>query len=190
MKTTAYTMAVLVVSAAAAGAQTPAPGEAKGALAPSATHLHLSAKGTIAELPDVLVGDLTVEATSPSAVTAQRKVNEMMLQGMKEARANEGIEARAMGYSVNQIDLDEGACPMRSHPRRMGWTAQQTLESGARTGSVCCRSWASCRTRGWPCPPWSGSSHRSWAARPMTERWSKHCRRCACVPTRRRRLSV
>ena len=82
--------------------------------------MHLSAEGTIAEPPDVLVGDLTVQATSPSAVTAQRKVNEVMAQGMKEARANEGIEARAMGCSVSQVDLDEGAVPVRSYPRRMG----------------------------------------------------------------------
>jgi uncharacterized protein YggE len=134
MRTMAYGMAVVLVSAAAASAQTAAPGDARGAAVPSAAHLHLSAEGMVSEPPDVLVGDLTTEATSPSAVGAQRKVNEMMAQGMKDARAIDGIEARALGYSVNQIDLDEALVPVRPHARRMGWTAQQTLEVRGKDG--------------------------------------------------------
>ena len=33
-----------------------------------------------------------------------------------------------MGYVGNQVDLEDGAVLVRPHPRRMGWTAQQTLE--------------------------------------------------------------
>jgi uncharacterized protein YggE len=134
MRTMAYGMAVTLVSAAAASAQTEGLGDARGAAVPGATHLHLSADGMVSEPPDVLVGDLIAEATSPSAVGAQRKVNKMMAQGMKDARAIEAIEARAMGYSVNQIDLDEDAVPVRPRARRMGWTAQQTLEVRGKDG--------------------------------------------------------
>ena len=130
MRTMAYVMAVLALSATPVWAQAPASGEAYANL----THLHLSAEGSVSEPPDVLVGDLTAEATSPSAVDAQRKVNAMMAQGMKDAHATEGIEARAMGYAVNQVDLDEGVVPVRPHPRRMGWTAQQTLEVRGKDG--------------------------------------------------------
>ena len=135
MKTMSRAMVVLAISAAGGVcAQTPAPGEAPGAASPNLTHLHLSAEGSVSEPPDVLVGDLTAEATSPSAVEAQRKVNAMMAQGMKDARAAEGIEARATGYAVRQVDLDEGAVPVRPHPRRMGWTAQQTLDVRSKDG--------------------------------------------------------
>lgn len=134
MKTMARAVVVLAVSAGGVRAQTPAPAEAPGAAAQHLTHLHLSAEGTVSEPPDVLVGDLTAEARSPSAVEAQRKVNAMMAQGMRDARAAEGIEARAMGYAVSQVDLDEGSVPVGPHPRRMGWTAQQTLEVRGKDG--------------------------------------------------------
>jgi uncharacterized protein len=134
MKTIAYTMVVLVACGGGAWAQTPPPGEARAAAPPSLTHLHLSAEGSVSQPPDELVGDLTAEATSPSTAEAQRKVNAMMAQGMKEARAVEGIEARAAGYAVNQVDLDEGSAPVRPHPRRIGWTAQQTLEVRGKDG--------------------------------------------------------
>lgn len=134
MKTMARAVVVLAVSAGGVRAQTPAPAEAPGAAAQHLTHLHLSAEGTVSEPPDVLVGDLTAEARSPSAVEAQRKVNAMMAQGMRDARAAEGIGARAMGYAVSQVDLDEGSVPVGPHPRRMGWTAQQTLEVRGKDG--------------------------------------------------------
>jgi uncharacterized protein len=135
MKTMVSAMAVLLAcGVSGVCAQTPAPGEARVAAPPGLTHLHLSAEGTVAEPPDVLVGDLTVEATSPSAVEAQRKVNAMMAQGMKDARAVEGVEARALGYAVTQVDLDEGSVPVRPHPRRMGWTVQQTIEVRGKDG--------------------------------------------------------
>jgi uncharacterized protein YggE len=58
----------------------------------------------------------------------------MMAQGMKDSRAIDGIVARALGYSVNQIDLDEAVVPVPPHARRMGWTAQQTLEVRGKDG--------------------------------------------------------
>jgi uncharacterized protein YggE len=131
MKTMVSAMVVLLAcGVGGVCAQTPAPGEAQVAAPAGLTHLHLSAEGTVSELPDALVGDLTAEATSPSAV----KVNAMMAQGMKDAQAVEGIEARALGYAVNQVDLDEGSVSVRPHPRRMGWTAQQTLEIRGKDG--------------------------------------------------------
>ena len=133
MRTMAYAMVALMASTGGVCAQTSAPGNAPGAATPNVTHLHLSAEGTVSEPPDVLVGDLIAEATSPSAVEAQRKVNAMIAHGMKDARA-EGIEARAMGYAVNQVDLDEGSVPVRPHSRRMGWTARQTMEVRGKDG--------------------------------------------------------
>ena len=125
-------MMALVVSYSIADAQTPASGEPPAAQA--VTRLHLAAEGSVLKAPDVLVGDLTAEATSPSAVEAQRKVNAMMAVAMKGAGAAEGVEARAMGYALNQVDLDEDAVPVRPHPHRMGWTAQQTLEVRGKDG--------------------------------------------------------
>ena len=132
MRTTTYAMMALVVSYSIADAQTPASGEPPAAQA--VTRLHLAAEGSVLKAPDVLVGDLTAEATSPSAVEAQRKVNAMMAVAMKGAGAAEGVEARAMGYAVNQVDLDEDAVPIRPYPHRMGWTAQQTLEVRGKDG--------------------------------------------------------
>ena len=132
--TTAFATVALMAACTVVSAQTAAPGEARNAAPPGVTHLHLSAEGSVSEPPDVLVGDLTVEAMSPSPADAQRKVNALMAQGMKDARAVEGIEARAMGYAVYQVDLDDGSVLVRPHPRRMGWTARQTLEVRGKDG--------------------------------------------------------
>ena len=134
MRTTAYAMVALMVSAGSVCAQTPASSLSPGSGPPNVTHLHLSAEGAVSEPPDLLVGDLTAEATSPSAVDAQHKVNAMVAQGMKDARAAEGIDARATGYAVNRVDLDGGVVPARPHPHRVGWTAQQTLEVRGKDG--------------------------------------------------------
>ena len=135
MKTMTCALVVFVASAAGhVRAETAVPAEHGGAPPPPLTRLHLSAEGSVSEPPDMLVGDLTAEATSPSAVEAQRKVNAMMAQGIKEARAVGGIEARALDYAVNQVDLDAGSIAIQPHPRRMGWTAQQTLEVRGKDG--------------------------------------------------------
>jgi hypothetical protein len=66
MRTMAYGVAAMLVTATVASAQTATPGDARGAAVSGAAHLHLSAEGMVSEPPDVLVGDLTAEATSPS----------------------------------------------------------------------------------------------------------------------------
>jgi len=63
------------------------------------------------------VADLIAQSTSPSAATAQRRVNTMIDDGMKAARGVAGVEARAIGYSVGPADQ-----------KRTTWVAQQTLE--------------------------------------------------------------
>ena len=87
------------------------------ALPPATTILHLLATGTVQVSPDLLVADLVAQATSPSAASAQRRVNEMMTAGIKAAKAVAGVETRAIGYSVSPND-----------DKRPTWTAQQTLE--------------------------------------------------------------
>ena len=137
MKAMAYAMAILACGSPGALAQTPAtpaPGEVQGATSSNVTRLHLSAEGVVSVPPDVLVGELVAQATSPSAAEAQGKVNAMMAQGMKDARAVEGLEIRAMDYAVNQVDLDSGVTPTQPHPRRMGWMARQTLEVRGKDG--------------------------------------------------------
>ena len=94
MRTTAYAMVALMVSAGSVCAQTPASSLSPGSGPPNVTHLHLSAEGAVSEPPDLLVGDLTAEATSPSAVDAQHKVNAMVAQGMKDARAGRVCPSR------------------------------------------------------------------------------------------------
>jgi uncharacterized protein YggE len=88
----------------------------------------------VSEQPDVLVGDLTAEATSPTPVDVQRKVNGMMSRAMKDAVAVAGVEPRATGYAVSQVDLDEDASQTPSRPHRMAWKAQQTLELRGKDG--------------------------------------------------------
>ena len=182
IKTAAYAMVALAV--APVWAQTPAPGEASANL----THLHVSAEGSVSEPPDVLVGDLTAEATSPSAVEAQRKVNAMMAQGMRDAHGTEGIEARATGYTVNQVDLDEGVAPVRPHPRRMGWTAQQTLEVRGKDGDRLLSLVGKLQDEGLAVASLDWLMSPPLDARLVTERWSKRCRRSERAPTKRRKL--
>ena len=104
---------IFAVLAGAAKAQTPA----GAALSPTETMLHLSATGSVQAPPDELVAELLAQVTSPSAVNAQRRVNEVIAAGMKAARSVAGVEVRAVGYSVSPND-----------DRRATWTAQQTLE--------------------------------------------------------------
>lgn len=81
------------------------------------TILHLGATASVQVAPDVLVGDLVAQASSRSAAAAQRQVNNLMGAGMKAAHAVDGVQARAIGYSVESLGDKAG-----------GWTAQQTLE--------------------------------------------------------------
>ncbi len=105
-------VAILVV------AQTVLPATAQTAAAVSdQTVLQLSAEGSAQAAPDQLVADLLAQSTSPSAASAQRRVNALIGDGLKAAQSVAGIEARAIGYSVGPTDEKHAA-----------WVAQQTLE--------------------------------------------------------------
>lgn len=58
-----------------------------------------------------------------SAAAAQRQVNNLIAAGMTEARGVAGIDARAIGYSVDPSD-----------DKRTTWTAQQMLEMRGHDG--------------------------------------------------------
>ena len=92
---------------------------AQPAVEPPATEtmLHLSATGSVPTSPDQLVADLVAEVTASSAAVAQRRVNVMIGDGLRAARAVAGVDARAVGYSVAPND-----------DKHASWTAQQTLE--------------------------------------------------------------
>ena len=81
------------------------------------TVLQLSAEGSVQAAPDRLVADLLAQSTSPSAASAQRRVNALIGDGLKAALSVTGIEARAIGYLVGPTDEKHAA-----------WVAQQTLE--------------------------------------------------------------
>ena len=87
------------------------------AVRPAPTRLHLGASASVQASPDELVADLVAQSTSRSAATAQRQVNNLIAAGMSEARSVAGVDARAIGYSVDPGD-----------DKRTTWMAQQTLE--------------------------------------------------------------
>jgi hypothetical protein len=109
-----------------ANAQTPV---AVGApvLPPGTTNLHLAAVGSVSVTPDGLVTDLSAEATSPSPAIAQNRVNTLMKQGM-DAAAGAGVEARAQGYEVQQVDQGQPVGGGGRPPLHPTWVARQTLE--------------------------------------------------------------
>ena len=84
---------------------------------PPSTLLRLSSSGSVQVAPDLLVAELVASSTSPSAATAQRRVNGLMAEGMKAAQGAAGVDARATGYSVEPAD-----------EKHLSWVAQQTLE--------------------------------------------------------------
>lgn len=92
------------------------------------THLHIAAEGSVSVLPDQLVADLLASATNASAAAAQRKVNELMATGLRQAHEVSNVEARAVGYAVRPADEPvPEAAPARPRPSPR-WTAEQTLE--------------------------------------------------------------
>ena len=98
-------------------------------------HLHLTADAAVSVPPDVLEADLGASSTSASAAAAQRAVNTLMLRGLNEAKGITGVDARAMDYSVDPVDLDGSTAPVvLPASRRPGWTAQQTLELRSAVG--------------------------------------------------------
>ena len=134
MRTTAYAMVALMVSAGSVCAQTPASSLSPGSGPPNVTHLHLSAEGAVSEPPRLLVGDLTAVATSPSRSTRSTRSTRWWRRAMKDARGGGGYRRACDGYAVNQVDLDGGVVRPPPHPHRVGWTAQQTLEVRGKDG--------------------------------------------------------
>ena len=47
---------------------------------------------------------LVAQATSPSAATAQRRVNGLIAERLRAARDVAGVDARAIGYAVSPRD--------------------------------------------------------------------------------------
>lgn len=128
-------MVVMVIGVSRAGwAQPAGQGTPPGAAGPPVTHLHLSADASVPVVPDLLVADLVVQASSASAATAQDKVNALMAQGLARAKAVTGVDVRAIGYSVQLVQPDEPMAGARPGPHRLEWTAQQTLELRAAAG--------------------------------------------------------
>ena len=109
--------AMLSVQPCHAQSTAASPGAPGSTVVRAATMLHLGATASVQAPPDQLVADLVAQTTSRSAAAAQRQVNALIASGTSEARAVAGVEARAIGYSVDPTD-----------DKRSGWTAQQTLE--------------------------------------------------------------
>jgi uncharacterized protein YggE len=131
---TAAAVVLAIGVSSMAYAQT-SPGAGMHPRAGTVTHLHLSADGSVLVPPDELVATLLAEARSASAAAAQHQVNELMAQGLKEARGIAGVEARAIGYSVRVADSATPAVPdERPTPQRPGWIAEQTLELRSNAG--------------------------------------------------------
>jgi uncharacterized protein len=109
----------MAIAAFLTTAQAPAP------QVPPTTLLHLTASSSVQASPDQLIAELVAQSTSPSPAEAQRAVNALMAEGMRAARAVNGLDARAIGYAVNP-----------ANERRSNWTAQQTLELRGADGPV------------------------------------------------------
>lgn len=82
--------------------------------------LHLSETATIHVQPTLLVADLVASAESPVAVTAQRRVNDLMAQAASRVEKAAGVTIVFRDYATSFTDRSNGVA---AH-----WTASQTLE--------------------------------------------------------------
>lgn len=82
--------------------------------------LHLSETATVIVQPSLLVADLVANAESPIAVTAQRRVNDLMAQAAARAEKIGDVTTVFQDYSTSFIDRSSGVA---AH-----WIASQTLE--------------------------------------------------------------
>jgi predicted secreted protein len=82
--------------------------------------LHLSETAAVHVQPSLLVADLVANAESPVAVTAQRRVNDLMAQAAARAEKIADVTAVFEGYSTTFIDRSNGVAAR--------WIASQTLE--------------------------------------------------------------
>lgn len=90
--------------------------------------LHLSETATISVPPNLLVADLEASSQSPSAVTTQRRVNDLMAQANSLAGKVPGIVTVFEDYSTDFVDKSPG---VPAH-----WEASQTLEIRGHSGEV------------------------------------------------------
>jgi uncharacterized protein YggE len=91
-------------------------------------HLHLSKTASIAVQPSLLVADLVANASSASAVTTQRRVNDLMAQANRLAGKAPGIVAIVQDYSTAFVYKADG---VPAH-----WEASQTLEIRGHSGET------------------------------------------------------
>lgn len=89
---------------------------AAAATAADVTVLHLSATGTVREIPDLLVAQLAAESSSTSPAVAQKQVNQRMAAAAREAGQVKPVTWRLQGYTVDS----NGEKPLL-------WTARQAL---------------------------------------------------------------
>ena len=100
-----------------------------GALPPNEPPLlHLSETATITVPPTLLVADLVASSQSPSAVTTQRHVNDLMARADLLAGKVPGIVTDFQDYSTDFVDAANG---VPAH-----WDASQTLEIRGYLGEV------------------------------------------------------
>jgi uncharacterized protein YggE len=90
--------------------------------------LHLSETATIAVPPTLPVADLVASSQSPSAVTTQRYVNNLMARADLLADKVPGIVAEFQDDSTDFVDAANG---VPAH-----WEASQTLEIRGHSGEV------------------------------------------------------
>lgn len=82
--------------------------------------LHLTESASVNVQPSLLVADLEASADAPIAVTAQRRVNNLMAQASGLASKVSALKAVFQDYSTSFIDRADG---VPAH-----WIANQTLE--------------------------------------------------------------
>jgi uncharacterized protein YggE len=82
--------------------------------------LHLTETASVNVQPTLLVADLVASSDAPIAVTAQRRVNNLMAQASGPASKVADIKAVFQDYSTNFID--------RANAVPAHWIAYQTLE--------------------------------------------------------------
>jgi uncharacterized protein YggE len=90
--------------------------------------LRLAETATIALQPTLLVADLVANSSSISAVTTQRRVNDLMAQANHLAGKVAGIVAVFQDYSTDFVDRADG---VPAH-----WEASQTLEIRGQSGEA------------------------------------------------------
>ncbi len=90
--------------------------------------LHLSETATITVPPTLLVADLVASSQSPSAVTTQRHVNDLMARADLLAGKVPGIVTEFQDYSTDFVDAANG---VPAH-----WDASQTLEIRGHSGEM------------------------------------------------------